>query len=79
MPAVKWQYIQRKDGNVTIKGQIRLECGHTLYESARVRDSKTAIDQGQVTVRNLLHVHIANHVNTCPTQGKRPPKNKGGR
>ena len=65
MADVYWRLTQRKDGNVTVMGQVVLPCSHRVYDSARVRDTEKTIEQGKRVVRNLLQVKISDHEGDC--------------
>lgn len=65
MAAVNWHQRELSGGRVLLTGKVKLGCKHTVQESAQVRNNDIAIAQGKRTVRDLLQVAIANHMETC--------------
>jgi hypothetical protein len=65
MAEVKWTTRSLAGGRVRLTGSVRLSCKHSLSEGAQVRDRPADIEQGKRTVRDLLQVLIAQHVEEC--------------
>lgn len=65
MAEIEWKTRKLRDNMVRLFGEKRLDCGHKVADSARVRNRPADIEQGKRTVAGLIKSLENDHVRKC--------------